>query len=140
MTTQTTNAQTTDTTNPPAGSDKPTDPATEQAGAEAPVVPNVLDAAERGEVAALQSMITSGADVNQTDALGRTALMAAAGAGQTDAVFTRLNAGADAALRDSTRRSARDHALARYDDAGQTIARVLEDAVGPPPVTQPNDK
>jgi len=128
--------QTTDTTNPPAA------PAGESAagdGGEA-VVPNFIDAAERGDVAALDAMILGGAELNQADSGGRTALMAAAAGGHIDAVFTLLNAGADAELRDATRRSARDYALARYDEPGTTIARIIEGALGPAPVSDPTDK
>jgi ankyrin repeat protein len=84
-------------------------------------------------------MIESGADLNQTDSGGRTALMAAAGGGHVDTVFALLNAGADPNLRDNTRRSARDYALARYDEAGQTIARVLGE-ISTAPVADPTDK
>jgi len=134
--------QTTDTTNPPG---QPAEASADEGtpgddGGEPPVVPNLLDAAERGDAAALQAMIESQADLNQTDAGGRTALMMAAAGGHLEAVFALLNAGADPALRDNTRRSARDYALARYDESGQTIARILEDAIGPLPISDPTDK
>lgn len=128
--------QTTDTTLPPP--EAAADPG--DALAEPAVVPNLLDAAERGDTEALAALIESGADLDQRDAGGRTALMAAAGGGQIDAVFVLLNAGADAALRDNARRAARDYALARYDEPGKTIARILEDAIGVVPIQDPTDK
>jgi hypothetical protein len=128
--------QTTDTTNAPAAPDN-TAIGLDQGEV---VVPNFIDAAERGDVVALNAMIQGGADLNQTDEAGRTALMVAAGGGHIDAVFTLLNAGADPELRDSTRRSARDYALARYDEPGMTVARVIEGALGPAPVSDPTDK
>lgn len=131
--------QTTDTTNPPAPDNTALD-GPEAPGEEEVVVPNFIDAAERGDVEALHAMIQGGADLNQTDSAGRTALMVAAAGGHIDAVFALLNAGADPALRDSTRRSARDYALARYDEPGTTIARILEGALGPAPVSDPTDK
>ncbi len=85
-------------------------------------------------------MLGAGADPNGADNNGRTALMAAAGAGHLDAVFALLDAGADLTTRDKARRAARDYALARYDEAGQSIARVLGEAAGPPPVQDPGDK
>lgn len=125
--------QTTDTTN------LPEQPAAGQ-GAEPAPTPNLLDAAERGDLDAMRAMFAQGAEVNQVDAAGRTALMAAAGAGQVDAVFLLLNSGANPAPRDHARKSARDYALSRYDESGKTIARILEDALGPAPVSEPTDK
>jgi hypothetical protein len=131
--------QTTDTTHPPAsdaGGTQDRDPAP------GPISPpaTLVDAAERGDLAALSAMLGAGADPNGTDDNGRTALMAAAGAGHLDAVFALLDAGADLTTRDNARRAARDYALARYDEAGQSIARVLGEAAGPPPVQDPGDK
>ncbi len=102
--------------------------------------PSLLDAASQGDIAALESLIASGVDLNAADSAGKTALMAAAGEGHLDAVFVLLNAGADPSLRDNQRRAARDYALARYDTAGKTIARVLDGATGPGPISGPNDK
>lgn len=100
----------------------------------------IFEAAQIGDAAILQAMIDSGMDVNSTDEGGRTALMHAAGGGHVDAVFVLLNEGADAGVRDNARRAARDYALARADEPGQTIARILEDAVGPPPVRDASEK
>lgn len=102
--------------------------------------PSLIDAASQGDIAALESLIASGADLNISDSSGKTALMAAAGQGHLDAVFVLLNAGADPSLRDNQRRAARDYALARFDTAGKTIARVLDGATGPGPISGPNDK
>jgi len=102
--------------------------------------PSLLDAASQGDIAALESLIASGVDLNAADSAGKTALMAAAGEGHLDAVFVLLNAGADPSLRDNQRRAARDYALARYDTAGKKIARVLDGATGPGPISGPNDK
>ena len=140
--------QTTDTTHgevPAAGG------AGEQAGDEsaaaldnatpAATVPSTLiEAAQAGDLPVLSAMIDSGMNVNATDDGGRTPLMHAAAGGHLDAVFALLNAGANAGLRDNARRAARDYALARADAPGQTIARILEDAVGPPPVRDAGEK
>ncbi|MDQ7012309.1 MAG: ankyrin repeat domain-containing protein [Planctomycetota bacterium] len=140
--------QTTDTTRGevPGGADSPdaaAEPTDDDTGSQdqAIALPTTLvEAATAGDVAVLQAMIDSGMDINATDDGGRTPLMLAAGAGHLDAVFALLNAGADPALRDNARRAARDYALARVDQAGQTIARILEDAVGPIPVQDASDK
>ena len=57
--------------------------------------PTLLEAASTGNIAQLQKLIESGADIDAHDQAGRTALMAAAGDGQLDAVFALLNAGAN---------------------------------------------
>lgn len=131
--------QTTDTTHAPVGVDGAGgEPAADVPGAAPPTT--LIEAAHVGRVEAINALIAAGADLDATDDGGRTALMAAAGAGNLDAVFALLNAGANPALRDDARRGARDYALARYDEAGRTIARVLGDAVGPPPVQDPGEK
>ena len=136
--------QTTDTTHgdaPPEGQ-----PGDDPAGATDPELPpasvpsTLIEAAQAGDLPVLRAMLDSGMDANSTDDGGRTPLMHAASAGHIDAVFVLLNAGADASLRDNARRAARDYALARADEPGQTIARVLEDAVGPPPVLDAGEK
>lgn len=140
--------QTTDTTRGevPGGPDAsaaeegPTD---DDTGGEDPAVTaptTLIEAATAGDITVLQAMIDSGMDLDTTDDGGRTPLMLAAGGGHLDAVFALLNAGADPALRDNARRAALDYALARVDQAGQTIARILEDAVGPVPVQDAGDK
>lgn len=144
--------QTTDTTHAPAetadaetAADAPPTAAEGEMSADENAVPTappatLIEAASRGDVEALAAMIAAEHDLDATDAGGRTALMAAAGSGHIDAVFVLLNAGADPALRDDARRAARDYALVRYDEAGQTIARILGDAVGPPPVLDAGEK
>lgn len=133
--------QTTDTTNAPIG-DEPEAGASpeDQGAADAPPPATLIEAAHLGDMDALVAMIAAGVDLDATDEGGRTALMAAAGAGQVEAVFALLNAGADLSRRDNARRGARDYALARYDEAGQTIARILGEAAGPPPVQDPGEK
>lgn len=127
--------QTTDTTAPPVITDGS---GGQPAESEAP--PTLMEAAAAGNLGVITAMIAAGADLDAPDENGRTPLMAAAGGGHVDAVFALLNAGAKLDLRDNERRSARDYALARYDQNGQTIARVLGEAAGPPPVRDPADK
>ena len=131
--------QTTDTTHGevPAGGEEPA--ATPEENAQA-VPSTLIEAAQSGDLPVLSAMIDSGMNVNATDDGGRTPLMHAAAGGHLDAVFALLNAGANASLRDNARRAARDYALARADESGQTIARILEDAVGPPPVRDAGEK
>lgn len=138
--------QTTDTTHGevPAGGEADDQTGEVPAAApdeEAPAAPSTLiEAAQAGDLPVLSAMIDSGMNVNATDDGGRTPLMHAAAGGHLDSVFALLNAGANAALRDNARRAARDYALARADEPGQTIARILEDAVGPPPVRDAGEK
>ncbi len=136
--------QTTDTTRGevPGGPDAEEESAEDNAIGNGPgaAPATLVQAAAAGNVAVVQAMIDSGMDINATDDGGRTPLMLAAGGGHLDTVFALLNAGADPALRDNARRAARDYALARVDQAGQTIARILEDAVGPVPIQDAGDK
>ncbi|MFG0260699.1 MAG: ankyrin repeat domain-containing protein [Phycisphaerales bacterium JB041] len=142
--------QTTDTTHGevPAGGESDEgsgEPSVDETPAADPTpaaeVPSTLiEAAQAGDLPVLSAMIDSGMNVNATDEGGRTPLMHAAAGGHLDAVFALLNAGANAGLRDNARRAARDYALARADEPGQTIARILEDAVGPPPVRDASEK
>lgn len=60
----------------------------------------LLDAAERGELAAISAALARGAAVDVRDARGRTPAMAATHTRRTDAVATLLNAGANVNLRD----------------------------------------
>lgn len=134
--------QTTDTTTGEVPGGNGTDTGTDDdAEGQMPEPPaTLLEAAQRGDTGALAAMVDAGADLNGTDDGGRTPLMHAAAGGHLEAVFTLLNGGADPALRDNARRAARDYALARADEPGQTIARILEDAVGPPPVIDAAEK
>jgi len=101
-------------------------------------------AATRGDAEAIQALVAGGADpdgrLTGSVAGGVTPLMLAVQTGHVGAVFALLNAGADLTLRDDARRAARDYALARFDRAGQTIARVLGEAAGPPVVQDPGEK
>ncbi len=139
--------QTTDTTHAPATPDLDevdgggeAVPDTGADGASNTPPTTLIAAASRGDIKAVTAMVAAGHDLDATDEGGRTALMAAAGGGHVDAVFVLLNAGADPALRDAARRAARDYALSRYDKDGQTIARILGDAVGPLPVLDAGEK
>lgn len=133
--------QTTDTTNAPTRdeSEAGAPPEWQAIGGASPPA-TLIEAAHVGDMDALTAMIGAGVDLDAIDEGGRTALMAAAGAGKVEAVFALLNAGADLSRRDNARRGARDYALARYDEAGQTIARILGEAAGPPPVQDPGEK
>lgn len=134
--TVTTIDQTTDTTAPP---DLPP-PAETESGEGEGTEPTLFSAAAAGDAEAITARAAEGEALDARDPEGRTALMIAAREGQIAAVFALLNAGADASLRDPERRAARDYALARFDDSGRTIARLLEDAIGPAPVTNPVNK
>jgi len=58
----------------------------------------------------IRALAAAGADVNERDPNGITALMMAAGYGYTETAVALLDAGADAKLRDYRGRSARDYA------------------------------
>ena len=53
------------------------------------------DAAERGDAAALETLLGAGADVNSQDRYGQTALMLAARHGHLEAVRVLIDSGAD---------------------------------------------
>ncbi|HOW54564.1 MAG TPA: ankyrin repeat domain-containing protein, partial [Syntrophorhabdaceae bacterium] len=57
--------------------------------------PELIDAAEKGDLAHVKFLIASGADVNARDSSGWTALMAASQAGRTEAVRALIEAKAD---------------------------------------------
>lgn len=59
------------------------------------------DAVKAGDAATIRKSLAAGADVNQRDGVGRTALMLAASQGNAEAVRMLLEAGADAAVRDN---------------------------------------
>jgi ankyrin repeat protein len=65
-----------------------------------PPVPPLIKAAEKGDVVAVRTLLSRGADVQVRDALGRTALMFAARNGDTATVQALLMNGADANTRD----------------------------------------
>lgn len=57
-------------------------------------------AAARNDAAAIARLVEAGADLSETDELGRTALIVAAGFGGNDAVWALIHAGADLHARD----------------------------------------
>lgn len=63
----------------------------------------LVDAAERGDLAAVERLLEDGADVDERRADGRTAVTAAALADQVDVARTLIEAGADVDLQDSGR-------------------------------------
>jgi ankyrin repeat protein len=64
---------------------------------------NLVEVADRGTLAELESMIAAGVDLDQRDARGRTAMMAATHADRADVVRTLIEAGADVDLQDDRR-------------------------------------
>lgn len=68
------------------------------------------------------------ADINAADGEGRTPLMLASAAANLDVVFALLDSGAAVWTKDTKGMDAREHALARNDQAGYDVAAVLEDA------------
>jgi ankyrin repeat protein len=71
-------------------------------GEEAPVQ-GLIDAAGRGDVEAVRSLLDDGADVDARDASGRTAVTAAAVGDHVEVVRVLIAAGADVDLQDSDR-------------------------------------
>ena len=63
----------------------------------------LVDAAERGDVAAVRQLLDDGADVNERDARGRTAVTAAALGDEVEIAKVLIDAGADVDLQDSDR-------------------------------------
>ena len=78
----------------------------------------------------MRRLLGMGADVNQTDRQGRTALMLAAGAGHENLVDLLLAAGADTTLTDRQGWNAATHARKAGHNA---LADRLD---GPPPVPE----
>ena len=66
----------------------------------------LLDAAKKGDVDALRSMLSKGGDVNAKNGSGRTALMEAAYWGRVDAAKLFLEKGADTNAKDKEDRTA----------------------------------
>jgi len=60
--------------------------------------PSVISAAQSGDLLQLQSLISSGSEVNARDSSGNTALFYAAAGGQTEMVSALLRAGADPSI------------------------------------------
>ncbi len=110
-------------------------PQSEQASPEPPPpspADLLMQAAAAGDLDGLRTQLQAGANVNTTDALGRSALMHAAREGHLQAVFLLLDFGADPQLQDAAGRTATDHAQAHPD-----IQRVLRGATTPPPKPDP---
>ena len=63
----------------------------------------LVDAAERGDVAEVRALLAGGADVNERDARGRTAVTAAALGDHVEIAKVLIDAGADVDLQDSDR-------------------------------------
>ena len=63
----------------------------------------LVDAAERGDVSAIASLVATGVDIDWQDSRGRTAVMAATHANQVAAVALLIDAGADIDVQDSMR-------------------------------------
>ena len=61
----------------------------------------LIQAAERGNTAAVQQQLDAGADINGVDDRGRTPVMAATHANQVDTVRALIQAGADINIRDN---------------------------------------
>jgi uncharacterized protein len=66
----------------------------------------LIEAARRGDVARVRTLLDDGADVAATDEQGATALIAAAYGNHVDAARLLVDAGADVNFQDSTRQSA----------------------------------
>lgn len=93
----------------------------------------LVEAAARGDAAAVATLIDRGADVNEKDATGRTAVTAAAYAGSAEAVRLLAGAGADVNVRDDTQ----SNAFLALGETGNVA--VLEEVLkGSPDVTLTN--
>ncbi len=66
-----------------------------------PSVPPLVGAAERGDVAAVRSLLAAGASVDQRDERGRTALLGATHADRPDVAALLIPAGADVNAKDA---------------------------------------
>src|SRR3954471_14925347 len=73
----------------------------------------LIEAAYEGNTVQVQSLIEAGADINEKDAAGRTALMIAANRGHTYVVQLLLERGADAGVRDNNGVTAMEAAESR---------------------------
>ena len=93
------------------------------------VLPALIAAAAEGDTDRVRALLEGGEPVDQRDDNGRTALIAAAAGGHTEAVFALLDGGADPLAKDDRGLSARDHAIARADETGLRLAKVLEGAI-----------
>ena len=75
-------------------------------GQMSPLDGQLIDAAGRGDTAAVQRLLTGGARIAARDQQGRTALIAAAYGNQLDAARALIDAGADVNTKDDTQQSA----------------------------------
>ncbi len=87
----------------------------------------MLDAATRGDAAAVRSLLAQGVEVNSTDADGRTALMLAARRGDAALIRSLLSAGADPRRTDRDGHNASDHAREAGKEAVLPLLRVDPD-------------
>lgn len=92
-----------------------------------PAGPELLNAATRGDAAAVRSLLAQGVDVNSTDADGRTALMLAARRGDAALIRSLLSAGADPRRTDRDGHNASDHAREAGKEAVLPLLRVDPD-------------
>jgi excisionase family DNA binding protein len=83
----------------------------------------LIEAAYEGNTGQVQSLIEAGANVNEKDAAGRTALMIAANRGHTYVVQLLLERGADATVKDNNGQTAMEAAESR---GFQRIVSMLE--------------
>ncbi|MCB4365963.1 ankyrin repeat domain-containing protein [Hydrogenophaga taeniospiralis] len=92
-----------------------------------PAGSELLDAAARGNAAAVRSLLAQGVDVNSVDADGRTALMWAARRGDAALIRLLLGAGADLRRADHDGRNASEHARQAGEEAVLPLLRVDPD-------------
>jgi ankyrin repeat protein len=102
-------------------------------GAQPVIAGTLVTAAGRGDVRVIRDLLARGADANDRDARGRTAVTAAAYAGSPDVVRLLVDAGADVDLQDETRANA-------FLAVGETGSVAVLDEVlrGNPDVTRTN--
>lgn len=89
------------------------------------VTPIGMAAGAEGATDALKELIAAGANTNIGDSDGITPLMRAADRGDVEKVRALLAAKADASMKDSLGRTARDWAISRDDDLGRAVAEAL---------------
>jgi ankyrin repeat protein len=78
----------------------------DEASSEAPLGPELIEAARAGDVDAVESLIERGAEVDARDRDGETALIAAAYGNHVDVAGALVEAGADVNVKDETQQSA----------------------------------
>lgn len=92
----------------------------------------LIEAAYEGNTVQVQALLEEGANVNEKDASGRTALMIAANRGHTYVVQLLLDSGADANIRDNHGFSALQSAESRGFHRIVSLLRKFSDAQGQP--------